>query len=130
MSRGQAEGKIVRRQRALDLRIAGQRYRAIAAELGVNHVQAYRDVRAALAEINTKNHEKAEQLRDLELRRYDQLMSLLWTKCEAGDVQAARAVVALMERRAKLLGLDAPTKVGLSGDGEGGPVTVVHQYLP
>jgi hypothetical protein len=35
----------------------------------------------------------------------------VWTKALNGDVRAVDSVLRIMERRAKLLGLDAPTKI-------------------
>jgi hypothetical protein len=127
---GTPAGKIARREAALNLRIAGHRYRQIGEELGVSHVQAYRDVSTALGEIRQRTHEKAEQLREVLLSRCEAMSVALWPKAQAGDAQAVRALTAVIERQSKLVGLDAPTKLGVSGDGEGGPVTVVHQYLP
>lgn len=119
--KGQQETSTARRQRALDLRCAGAGYRAIGKELGVSHVQAFRDVQQALDEINTKTRQKAEHLRDLELQRCDKMTLALWPKLRAGDEKAARALVAVMDRRAKLLGLDVPQKHELTG-ADGGPL--------
>jgi hypothetical protein len=116
---GQSEAAIERRGKALELRIAGVRYRQIGAQLGVNHQTAYRDVQAALGELAALSAKKAEKLRELELERCDKLVLALWPKVKAGDEKAVRAVVAVMDRRAKLLGLDAPTKLEHAGaDGE------------
>lgn len=46
-------------------------------------------------------------------RRLHEAMEAQAARAAQGDVQAARALVALTERRAKLLGLDAPKEVQL-----------------
>ena len=55
------------------------------------------------------------QIRDEELRRLDRLMSAWWGKAlGAGGAEpsqkAAQVVMQCMDRRSKLLGLDAPVK--------------------
>ena len=116
---GQAEAAAKRRQKALDLRIAGVRYRQIGAQLGVSYQTAYRDVQTALGELAKLQAGKAEHLRELEVERCDRLQMALWPKARSGDETAARTVLAVMDRRAKLLGLDAPTKLEHGGaDGQ------------
>ena len=121
---GMIEGKALRRQKALDLRCSGAGYRQIGQQLSVSHVQAYRDVHDALAEVAVLQKRTAEKLRDLERSRLDQMQLALWPAVQAGDVLAVRAVVAIMDRRAKLLGLDAPEKRELSGP-DGKPLRVL-----
>jgi len=119
---GQAEAAAERRQKSLDLRIAGARYRQIGAQLGVSHQTAYRDVQTALGELAALQAKKAEKLRELELERCDKLTLALWPKARTGDERAIRAIVAVMDRRAKLLGLDAPTKLEHAGP-DGAPLS-------
>jgi hypothetical protein len=119
---GQAEAAAARRQKSLDLRIAGARYRQIGAQLGVSYQTAYRDVQTALGELASLQSGKAEKLRELEVERCDKLTLALWPKARTGNEKAARAVLAVMDRRAKLLGLDAPTKLEHAGN-DGGPLT-------
>jgi hypothetical protein len=99
----------------LRLRLAGYSHRDIAAQLGVAPSSAYKRVRHALDELNKTNLESAEQLRALELLRLDELLSSLWDTAIAGDLRAVDRVLKVMERRAKLLGLDAPVKVETDG---------------
>ncbi len=87
---GQVEAAAARRQKALDLRIAGVRYRQIGAQLGVSHQTAYRDVQTALGELATLQAGKAEHLRELEVERCDKLQMALWPKARSGDEKAAR----------------------------------------
>ena len=111
-----------RRQIALNLRYAGAGYRAIGQQLGVSHVQAFRDVQQAIDELNANGRKLAERVRDLELERLDRLTLALWPKARTGDDRAIRSLVALMERRARLLGLDAAQKYEHSGHLDLGPV--------
>ena len=54
--------------------------------------------------------ESAEDLRTLEAARLDALQSAVWQLAIDGDIKATTAVLRIMERRARLLGLDVPSK--------------------
>lgn len=120
--RGQSEQAAERRVEALKRRIAGGSYRAIARELGVSEAQAFRDVQAELDKLAQQAQEEASRLRVLELRRLDEMLirlsPMLYPK--SGDnvnLGAIDRALKIMERRAKLLGLDAPEKTEVSGPG-------------
>jgi DNA-binding CsgD family transcriptional regulator len=117
-----------RAARALDLRITGATYRQIAKALNVNEKTAYYDVQDELGRLDALTLKKAERYRDLETRRLDQLTIALAAGIRAGDPRAILAAARLMERRAKLLGLDAPLQV-TGADGAPLSVTIVHQEL-
>ena len=104
---------IDRQRQALELRRAGVSYRQIADHLGyAGPSGAHRAVASALKETL---QEPADALRDLEAQRLDALQRALWPAASAGDVPAVRAMLSVMERRAKLLGLDSPQRNELSG---------------
>ena len=105
--KGQHAKKALRQNAALDLRLLGHSYRAIAAECGVNESTAYHDVQNALGLLDAIRRDKAEQYRALELLRLDALTLSLSAKIDLGDTRAILAAVKIMERRAKLLGFDA-----------------------
>ncbi|AFA74241.1 hypothetical protein GPOL_c32270 [Gordonia polyisoprenivorans VH2] len=96
---------------ALALRIEGQPYRVIAEHLG------YRDesgARKAVDRLLTRiEHERVDELRQIEGQRLDALMAGHWDAALAGDVDAARVVLGVIDRRAKLFGLNAPTAVAV-----------------
>ena len=52
----------------------------------------------------------APEARDAELDRLERLQRSWWLPALSGDERAARVVLSVMDRRAKLLGLDAPIK--------------------
>jgi hypothetical protein len=98
-----------RADQALDLRIAGATYRQIAAQLHCSAKTAYFDVQTALGALDAVIAKKAERVRDLEVARLDRLNVALAAGIKAGNPGAIFAAVKIMERRAKLLGLDAPS---------------------
>lgn len=98
-----------RQRKAVELRKAGLGYDAIAVECGYrDRSGAYRAVMAALRALV---REPAEELRDLEVARLDDMLKGLWVNARKGNVYAIDRVLKIMTRRAELLGLDAPKKV-------------------
>jgi hypothetical protein len=112
---GEDAKKRARANQALELRIAGATYRQIAAQLGVSEKAAYYDVQDELARLDPIIHGRAERLRELENARLDRLHVALAAGIKAGRESAILATVRVMERRAKLCGLDAPERVQVSG---------------
>jgi AraC-like DNA-binding protein len=93
-----------RAARALELRKTGETFATIAQRVGYRSQQAAHDaVRRALDEVL---REPAEQLRALELERLEALWRAHYSNALAGDLPALAACLKLMERRARLLGLD------------------------
>ena len=102
---------------ALELRKKGKSYRQIAAEVGyANAGGAYKAVRRELDLIAKQCSEEARQVRDLELQRLDDLYVTANEAVEGGSETAIDRCLRIMERRAKLLGLDAAEKIEHSGD--------------
>ena len=100
----------LRRQQALELRLAGASYRQIAVRLGVSLPVAWRHLQAALHETL---EEPTQDVRQTELLRLDRLMMAHWPQAIGGDVAAADRVIKIMDRRARLLGLDLPAAVAV-----------------
>lgn len=103
---GDMERAAVRRAQALELRLGGENYEKIAEKLGVNKSTAIRDVRHELDALAAINEGKASSLRALELARLDKLQAGLLWQVQDGSVPAVLASLKIMERRARLLGLD------------------------
>ena len=106
-----------RRVQALELRKAGYTFPQIAAALEISTQAAYKHVVKALEVIHNEISEKTEELRTLEVERIDTLYMVMYKKAEKGDYNAVDRCIKLMERRAKLLGLDAPAKSEIMSDG-------------
>ncbi len=107
---------VQRRIRVLEMTQAGQTVREIGAALGVSHGTAWNDLKRALKEYADQQTVETATLRALEQERLEQLHDAVWPKALAGNVNAVEAVLAVMTRRAKLLGLDVPVRVDLSAE--------------
>lgn len=94
---------------ALRLRQSGATFQQIADRLGYSDRSgAHRAVMAALKESVT---EPNAEMRSLELSDLASLQDALWPSANAGDQGAVDRVLKIMERRAKILGLDAAPKL-------------------
>lgn len=109
-----------RDQKAIALRRSGMCYSEIAARVGyANRSGAYKAVMRVLEEIAKETAEDASHIRSIELQRLDDLLKAVWDTALAGDPKAIDRVLKIMDRRARFLGLDAPTKQEVSGpDGD------------
>ncbi|MCX7939932.1 MAG: helix-turn-helix domain-containing protein [Thermoflexales bacterium] len=105
-----------RRAEALRMRIAGASYREIAAQLGVSHEAARQLVIKALEQVSDVSEELRAELRKLELERLDAMLRSLWQKVAAGNESAINTALRIMERRAKLAGLDTADKINISAE--------------
>lgn len=107
-----------RREAVLTLRRRGMTYRQISETLKtmdppiVVSTQAVAQmVKRALEHAHRVEAESVEELRALENERLDELLAAWGSKARAGDPKAAAIVLRVSERRAKMNGLDAPTRV-------------------
>jgi len=95
--------------KVLELRRAGLTWQRIAEETGyADHTGAYAAYKRA---IKRTMQQPADELREAELDRIDRLQLALWPKAMKGDAQSINTIIRLMERRARLLGLDTPIKI-------------------
>ena len=102
-----------RRIKALDLRLSGASYRQIAAALSTDVGTAHKDVQRALRETM---QEAGDGVRKVEVARLDRLLLAVWPKAVAGDTAAVHTALRIMERRAVMLGLDAPLRIDMAGE--------------
>ena len=132
---GEAERLAVRRRDAMKYRLSGASYRTIADKLtedraveyaaatGITMERALKkfprvsvrtvwdDVTAEFEELRRETEIDRVNAMALQNARLDQLFSKALSLFSKGDVPAGRLAVAVMVRRAKLNGLDAPTKI-------------------
>ena len=95
--------------KVLELRRAGLTWQRIAEETGyADHTGAYAAYKRA---IKRTMQQPADELREAELDRIDRLQLALWPKAMKGDNASINTIIRLMERRARLLGLDTPIKI-------------------
>ena len=128
VKRGVSEASAERRVKAFELRKAGVSYRGIGRALGISEAQAHRDVHFTLDALAKEEFESAVQVRELELERLDEMLRALWVAIRRGDPQSISTGLRVSERRARLLGLDAPSRQQLSGPNDG-PIHIASTDL-
>jgi transposase len=118
--------------RAWELRKAGRSYREIASALNVSHQTAYDYIKRNLDTTKTLTQAYRDEYRAMQLDELDRAIRLAWQQMQAlpaimpndpkhtvsEKVATARArgdllrtLIHMLDRQAKLLGLDAPTQV-------------------
>lgn len=95
----------------LDLRKRGFSIPAVAQKLGIPPAAVRQHIEDAVTSLESVKSENASQLRELDLARLDELYIPMHEKAIRGDARALQACLAIMERRARLAGMDKPTVV-------------------
>lgn len=101
----------VRDAKALALKLKGWTYQEIADELDVAKSSAYDAVQRALTTEIGDQQENRDRYRAEQVAQCDVALKGLYAKVEAGDPRAIDSWVRVLDRKAKVLGLDAPLKL-------------------
>lgn len=105
----------LRQIKALEMRVVGMPWAAIAEQLGyADHSGAFRAVEAVLKRAESAG---AAELRKIEDERLDVALRKLYPGVRAGDQKAIDLWLKAHDRRVKLHGLAAPTKVEVQNIG-------------
>ena len=107
-----------RQQKAIDLRLAGATFEKIGDALGVSRQAAHKMVGRAVSQMAEDNADAIERVRAIEVARLDRLLLGVWQPARSGDLRAVDRALKIMERRARLLGLDRPQGLEISTSGE------------
>lgn len=103
---------IERQTKAVALRLAGLGYQEIADQLDYpSRTHAFADVEAAITLRAQDGTRTVDSLRETEVMRLDRLQAAAWAKALAGDYKAIELSLKIIDRRCKLLGLDAPERI-------------------
>lgn len=100
---------VAKEQEVVKLRRGGLTWDLIAERVGYSNPSgAYRAYQKALERVVA---EDINAIRELETERLDLAQSAIWGKVLQGDNPSIANLLRIMERRAKLLGLDQPTRI-------------------
>lgn len=100
----------------LRLRKMGYDARRISDELDIPMDRVSNIIKSALQKLTKDMRGQAEEIRSLEMTRLDDLQSAIWSDCMEGKLTAIDRVLKIMERRSKLVGLDAPERLDVKAD--------------
>lgn len=112
-----------RRKKAVAMKLAGADWDAITNTLGYpDRHTACKDVRRAMEANIREQSDLIEELRAVEIARYDRLQAAFWPKAIGEkDHKAAEVVLKCIAGRNKLTGTEVPVRAEHSGPG-GGPI--------
>lgn len=100
------------RDQILALKVKGLSMRAIAAQVERSPARVCQILAKCLDDMHAKNLETTQHMVQLELQRLDRLLLSHWHRRRTPD--HASVILKVMERRAKLAGLDKPTKTAFT----------------
>jgi hypothetical protein len=101
------------RGKAIELRIAGWTHQAIGDRLGYDESTIRIWVREEMERLHALEVQCMDSIRRLQLERLEHMLEGLWAGASNGNPKAVEATLKVLDRQAKLLGLDAPEKVEL-----------------
>lgn len=100
--------------KVIELRRAGLTWSTIAAQTGyAGPSGAYKTYQRAAERLIRPN---LDEHRDMELDRLDRLQATFWTRAAQGEIKAADMVLKIIDKRAKILGLDAAQKIDVQAE--------------
>jgi hypothetical protein len=110
MARKTPEPDLIEKENAvLALRTQSLTWRSIAEQTG--YASGAGALKAYMRAIKRQQKEPTEAALYMELERLDELQQVYWEPAVQGNMRAGEFVLRIMDRRAKFLGLDAPTKI-------------------
>ena len=122
--------KLKSQTQAIELRRAGMSYAVIAQRLQLSRSRAHALVQIAMQESHAQITASADELRAEEVSRLDGMLEKIYPRAAGGDVAAIDRVLRIGERRARLLGLDAPVRTALEGGGSETPAIKIVYATP
>src|SRR5262245_9869714 len=99
-----------RKAAAWSLRVEGKTLREIADAVGISVPRVHGILKEEMERLAQAATEDAAAYRELTLARLEAPFAALWPQAQAGHVPSVNAAVSILDRQAKLLGLDAPAR--------------------
>ena len=118
-----------RRDRVMAMAVAGKSARGIAKVLGLSHVTISRDIKFRLKHAASSNP-ATERYRELHRQRIEILLEAWWSKAtdatDRRNLEVLDRMTKLLERQAKLLGLDKDPGAPQDPDEKGTSIKVTY----
>ncbi len=104
-----------KREKALQLRKMGFSYEKIGEQIGCSKQHVHRVITEELGKLRESNYASAEDLRTLQAERIAYAINQVMIAINTGDITAVDKLCRLLDREARLFGLDAATRTEISG---------------
>lgn len=117
-----------RRMRVLQSKVAGASVRQIAEQEGVSAGQIQKDVNRALGELSKEHIGHADQVRSMQMERYNQLLLRWYQPALRQDAEATNIVLKIMDKISQINGVipDKPLiAIQQNAFGDSTPVTFI-----
>lgn len=114
--------KALRNRKIIQARKEGKSYEEISEEFGLSKSACAYIIQRFLGELHERTLETAEEIRTIDGLRLDALQHSLWEKAMKGQEGAINTCLKILERRAKLFGMDMD-KNGIMINNNNGPIT-------
>ena len=102
------EAAMLQKEReAITLKAAGATYAEIGRLLNMDRSNVAKMVKRALLR---EHSDAVDEYRRVEGERLDRLQRAVWGQAMGGDTDAVKTIIRVMQRRARLFGLDAPVR--------------------
>ena len=95
----------LRRHRALEMKVAGATDRQIAEAEGVSVGLINRDIKKKLSQLDIESGPTADELRALQMERYNKLLMRNWPGALAGEKEPSERVLKIMNHINQICGL-------------------------
>lgn len=105
-----------KRNKALEMRLAGKTQQQIAVEMGVHKSTVSGWIKDAIADITREN---AEEYIQIQQNRFDAMLAGIWSDATRGDTWKIDRALAIEDQRAKLLGLYKTAELKAIADAKG-----------
>lgn len=110
-----ARSAAARRRKVAEMRLAGYWHQGdIAQKLGVDQSTISTDFKALDAEWRASNVDLVTEAKNVDLERLNTVIQINWPLMAAGDPDAARVILQVIQTRAKILGYEAPQKIQIN----------------
>ena len=119
-----------RRTQVWALRLSGASVRAIAQQIGISKSRVHTIIVSELDNLRKERERIVDKYLDMELARIDRLLLAVMPAAQQGDLDAVGEARKLIETKAKMLGLNAPSVARIEHTGaDGEPIATRDENI-
>jgi len=102
-----------RRAQALELRLQGMEFRAIAKRLNIAPATVHKDVELMLSEMADTYSKEVSHIRATQMARYERLLAACWNQAIGGSLAALEKAISICSRIDAIHGLSSEKSIGV-----------------